>query len=50
MKSSMASLIIDIAKTNTRGVIAVAGLSGDTILIDCSIAINKKYTLAKRLN
>ena len=38
----MASLIIDTAMTNTSGAIAVPGLSGEIIEMDCTIAIIKK--------
>ena len=50
MKSSIDSLIIDTAITNTSGDMAVAGFSGDIIEMLWIMAMHKKYTLAKRLN
>lgn len=42
MKSSIASLMIETARTKTRGAIAVPGLRGEIILMDWMIAMMRK--------
>jgi len=41
---------MDIPITNINGIQAENGFNGEIALIDCSVAIIKKYTFAYRLN